>query len=99
MERYIIDCGYDLEVAHSLKGSLNGKMFYDPEKNVFFISAYVENKKILKSALVQALAKSALYQKHHASSVDFELEGYLPDGSLNYEELNHNLVLEGVTGE
>lgn len=34
MERVIIDCGYDLEVAHSLKGSLNGKMFYDPEKNI-----------------------------------------------------------------
>ena len=94
MERVIIDCGYDLEVAHSLKGSLNGKMFYDPEKNIFFISAYVENKKILKLALVQAM-----YQKHHANSDDFELEGYLPDGSLNYEELNHNLVLEGVTGE
>lgn len=48
---------------------------------------------------VQALTKSALYQKHHASSDDFELEGYLPEGTLNYEELNHNLVLEGVTGE
>lgn len=99
MERYIIDCGYDLEVAHSLKGALNGKMFYDPEKNVFFISAYVENKKILKRALVQALTKSTMYQKHHANSDDFELEGYLPEGTLNYEELNHNLVLEGVSGE
>lgn len=99
MERYIIDCGYDLEVAHSLKGSLNGKMFYDPEKNIFFISAYVENKNTLKRALVQSLAKSAMYKMLHASSDDFELEGYLPDGSLNYEELNHNLVLEGVTGE
>lgn len=49
--------------------------------------------------MVQSLAKSAMYKKLHASSDDFELEGYLPEGTLNYEELNHNLILEGVTGE